>query len=134
MRALSTLALGLGLVFASTAHAKEQYPNLIGTWSGTADGVFVTAPGPQNDATYQTIDIALVVVRQEDRRFNGTITIEGATQPMVGIITDDGGIRWSEPGGFVEGRLADPNTLKGCYVRVSLFSQLAACEELKRQE
>jgi len=134
MSAPSTLVLGLGLVFASMAHAEESYPNLMGTWSGTADGVFVTAPGPQTDATYRTIDITLVIDRQEDRRFNGTITIEGATQQMVGIVTDEGGIRWSEPGGFVEGRLTDPNTLKGCYVRVSLFSQLAACEELKRRE
>ena len=68
MRALSTLALGLGLVFASLAQAEESYPNLVGTWSGTGDGVFVTAPGPQTDETYRTIDITLVVVRQEERR------------------------------------------------------------------
>lgn len=134
MRALSTLALGLGLLFASMAHAGESYPNLIGTWSGTADGVFVTAPGPQTNATYRTIDIILVVARQEDRRFNGTVTIEGSTQPVVGVVTDEGGIKWSEPGGFVEGRLTDPNNFRGCYPRVSQFSQLAACEELKRRE
>ena len=44
MRALSNLALGLGLVIASMGHAEESYPNLIGTWSGTAGGVLVTAP------------------------------------------------------------------------------------------
>ena len=76
----------------------------------------------------------MVIDQQQDRRFAGTFTMSHGTKPIVGVIKDDGEIWWSEPGGFVEGRLTDPDTIEGCYIRVSQFSQLAACEELKRQK
>ncbi len=123
------LAVGLG-----TASAEERDPDLRGTWVGEAKAVYVVSPGPPTDARFSTSEIVLKINQQEDRRFSGLMTVDETTRPIVGVIAFDGKIWWSEPGGFVEGHLTDPDTFEGCYVRISAFSQLAACEILKRQE
>ncbi len=134
MRVLFYFLSALGLVLTSGAWAQESYPDLRGTWVGKGEGVFVTSPGSEKKAHFSSVEITLVIDAQEDRRFAGTISMSDHTRPVVGVITDEGTIWWSEPAGFVEGRLTDQDTFNGCYVRVSQFSQLAACEELKRQK
>ena len=94
----------------------------------------MTSPGSPTHSQFGVVDITVVIDAQEDRRFAGTITMSGATKPVVGVITKSNRIMWSEPGGFVEGHLADANTIEGCFLRVSEFSQLAACEVLTRQQ
>ena len=116
-----------------TVPAAESFPDLRGTWVGEGKGVFVTAPGSKTNAHFSSTEITLVVEEQQDRRFSGTLAMSKDLKPIVGVITNDGNIWWSEPGGFVEGRLTDSDAFEGCYVRVSAFSQLAACEVLKRQ-
>ena len=134
MRVVLVLVVGLGLLLGSAARAQDSYPDLKGTWTGKGDGVFFASPGAHGKATFGSVEITVVIDHQEDRRFSGTITMARGSKPIVGVITDDGAIWWSEPGGFVEGRLTDADTFSGCYVRVSEFSQLAACEVLKRQK
>ena len=132
MRGTAALALALATFIAGPAIAADSYPDLRGTWTGKGDGVFVTSPGSPKHAHFGAVEIKVVIDEQEDRRFAGTIEMSGDTKPIVGVISTDDTIWWSEPGGFVEGRLTDANTLDGCFLRVSQFSQLAACEELKR--
>jgi len=117
-----------------TANAENDIPDMRGTWTGPANGVFIASPGPPREAHYASTEITLVVDKQQDRSFSGIVKTPDNTKPMVGVIGWNGDIWWSEPGGFVEGRLKDADTIQGCYVRVSAYSQLAACEELKRQE
>jgi len=132
-RFVATLVALMG--FIGVAAAEEQsLPNLKGTWTGKGDGVFVTQPGSVTDSQFREVDIKLVIKQQQGRRFSGTITMSGDARPVVGVIKFDGGILWSEPSGFVEGQLRDENTIQGCFVRISSFSQLAACEILKRQK
>lgn len=129
---ISTLIVLAGL--AGAAFAEEQsFPDLKGTWTGKGDGVFVTQPGDVTDARFGDVDISLVIKQQQGRRFSGTITMSGDARPVAGVIRFNGGILWSEPNGFVEGRLRDDGTFEGCYLRISPYSQLAACEVLKRQ-
>ncbi|MEM7223910.1 MAG: hypothetical protein AAF495_13075 [Pseudomonadota bacterium] len=134
MRVAFVLAIGLALLLGGAARAQDSYPNMLGTWVGKGEGIFVSSPGARKHATFSSVDITVVINQQEDRRFGGTITMAKGTQPIVGVITDDGGVWWTEPGGFVEGRLTDPDTFEGCYLRATQFSQLAACEVLKRQK
>ena len=131
---LASLAVALTILIGDPVGAADNFPNLRGTWTGKGEGVFVTSPGSPDHSQFGTVDISLVIDSQQDRRFAGTITMSGETKPIVGVISTSGSIWWSEPGGFVEGQLTDPNTIEGCYVRVSQFSQLAACEVLKRQK
>ncbi len=134
MRGMFVIAGILSLFAAGSATAQQNLPDLKGTWTGTGDAVFVTTPGSSTDARFGSVPITLVIVAQQDRRFGGTITMTGASRPIVGVITFDDKIRWSEPGGFVEGALTDANTFQGCFVRVSAFTHLAACETLTRQQ
>ena len=134
MRGTAAFALALATFIAGPAVAADAFPDLKGTWSGKGEVVFVTSPGSPTHSQFGTVDITVVIDAQEDRRFAGTITMSGSTKPVVGVITKSNRILWSEPGGFVEGHLADANTIEGCFLRVSEFSQLAACEALKRQE
>lgn len=134
MRRTAVLVGALAALVVGPLNAAETFPDLRGTWSGTGDGVFVTSPGSPNNARFGSVDITLVIDAQQDRRFAGTITMSGGAKPIVGVVTTSGSIWWSEPGGFVEGQLSDPDTFEGCFVRVSQFSQLAACEVLTRQK
>ena len=134
MRGTVALALALATFIAGPAVAADAFPDLKGTWTGKGEGVFVTSPGSPTHSQFGTVDITVVIDAQEDRRFAGTIEMSGATKPIVGVVLMSGRILWSEPGGFVEGHLSDENTIEGCFLRVSEFSQLAACEVLKRQE
>ncbi len=134
MRGLAVIAFALATFIAGPVVAADDFPDLKGTWTGKGEGVFVSSPGSPTDSKFATVDMTLVIDAQEDRRFAGTITMAGSTRPVVGVITKSNRLLWSEPGGFVEGHLADANTIEGCFLRVSEFSQLAACEALKRQQ
>jgi len=41
------------------------------------------------------------------------------TKPVVGTFTAEDVIQWTEPGGIVEARLLDSDTLDHCYFRSS---------------
>ncbi len=135
MRAMTAaITVTFATLISGPIGAADSFPDMKGTWTGTGEGVFVASPGSPKHSRFGSVDISLVIDAQEDRRFAGTITMSGNTKPIVGVISTSGSIWWSEPGGFVEGELTDPNTFEGCYVRVSQFSHLAACEVLKRQK
>ena len=134
MRRTAALALALATFIAAPVVAADTFPDLRGTWTGKGEGVFVTSPGSPTHSQFGSVDITMVIDAQRDRRFAGTIQMSGDTKPIVGVFSTSDTIWWSEPGGFVEGRLTDANTFEGCYVRVSQFSQLAAYEVLKRQQ
>ena len=134
MSAIRLAAILLAVCFAGAAEAKDDFPNMIGTWKGPAHGVFVAAPGPSREPRFASMELTLDITKQEDRRFAGTIKTPNSTKPLVGVIDFNGNVLWSEPGGFVEGRFKDADTIQGCYVRVSGYSHIAACEEFKRQK
>ncbi len=81
--------------------------------------------------------MTLVVSEQQDRRFVGSIKVplEGKILKLglVGVFTSPTEFRWAEPEGAVEGHMVDQDTIEACYLRISPFSQVAACETLKRQ-
>ena len=134
MNAFRLAAILLAVCFVGAADAKDDFPNMIGTWKGAAEGVFVAAPGPSREPRFATMELTLDITKREDRRFAGTITTPYSTKPLVGVIDFDGNVLWSEPGGFVEGRFKDTDTIQGCFVRVSGYSHIAACEVFKPQK
>jgi hypothetical protein len=121
-------------LFAPPVGAGQSYPDLKGTWIGTAQGAFEVAPGRPAKAESSDIAIKLVVDRQKDKHFAGTLSLEAENKAISGVIASDRSILWSEPNGFVRGKLVDGDTMEACYVRISAFSQLATCEQLKRQK
>ena len=131
------VAIGACALTGGAAGAQD-YPDMRGTWTGTSDAVFVgTAAYYQQGTTPAEFGSSPVEVRidqQEGRRFAGAVTIENWTKPLVAIFSSDTTIIWAEPGGAVEARLVDSDTLDYCYLRSAQYQQVAACAELKRQD
>jgi hypothetical protein len=79
-----------------------------------------------------------VIREQTDRRFFGTMSFsegdEQVTKSFVGIFVDKEHFMWSEPNGIVDGRAVGSDTIESCYVRVSAYSQNAACQTLTREK
>jgi hypothetical protein len=129
------LMLGIIFVGALPGAAQNAYPDLRGTWAGTADQVARALD--RSGGVFQSGAITLVVDAQQDRRFFGGIdVVEGAASlklDIVGVFTSEDEFRWAEPSGEVEGHMVDADTIEACYLRISAFSQVAACETLKRQ-
>ena len=129
----ATWALALHVVSAS---AQEAYPDFRGTWTGTVEHVLLNLD--RSGATFDTGPIKLVVKEQRGRRFVGEIYVRLAEQPLnielVGIFTSETEFMWSETDGIVNGRMLDDNTFEACFLRVSAYSQVAACETMNRQE
>jgi hypothetical protein len=134
MRRLPVI-LGAMLVSAIPALAQDAYPDLRGTWTGTADQVARALD--RSGGVFQSGAMTLVIDAQQDRRFYGGIdVVEGAARlklDIVGVFTNQEEFRWAEPSGEVEGHMVDADTIEACYLRISAFSQVAACETLTRQ-
>jgi hypothetical protein len=133
MRRLPVI-LGAMLVSAIPALAQDAYPDLRGTWTGTADQVARALD--RSGGVFQSGAMTLVIDAQQDRRFYGGIdVVEGAARLKVdvGVFTNQEEFRWAEPSGEVEGHMVDADTIEACYLRISAFSQVAACETLTRQ-
>jgi hypothetical protein len=124
------------LMVATSASAQDQ-PDMRGTWTGTTEAAML-----DTDVYYETgkttpqfmeVPVEVVIDQQRGRRFAGTITADKWDKPFVGVLAADDRIIWAEPGGFVDARLVDADTIDYCYIRIAEFKQLASCAELKRQ-
>jgi len=122
---------------ASPSLAEDVYPDIVGTWSG--QGLDVRLPSDGSGAIFSSETVVQVVSEQQDRRFAGTMhsgrkASEQFKVEFVGVFVDPEHFRWSEPNGFVEGRMIDENTIESCYVRAAPDGQNAACQTLKREK
>ena len=134
MRVMLLTAL-VSIAASTTALAQESYPDLVGTWKGQSFGVQLKDDG---SGDFYSEDVTQVVTEQKDRRFVGRMfSGEGAEQFRVsfaGIFLDATSFRWSEPNGFVEGRMIDPETMDSCYVQTGAPKPIVTCHILKRQK
>ena len=133
LRFAVTVIATMGL-FATVAAAEQSYPDLKGTWIGAGTGAFVTALQFGTKAVAENVELTLVIDQQSGKHFAGTISSSQDAQPFSGVIKSDGSILMSQPSGFVEARLSGVDAIETCYVRISAFSQMATCEELKREK
>ena len=119
------------------ALAEDVWPDIVGTWTGVSMDVQLTSEG--SDAIFSSEPVIQVINRQQDRRFTGTMhsgpdASEQYKVAFVGVFVDPEHFRWSEPNGFLEGRMIDKDTIESCYVRTGPDNQDAACQTLKREK
>ncbi len=128
--AVSILTAALATVPAS---AQEEFPRIVGTWTGEGLGVARTGEGP---VEYADDAVTQVVTEQKGRRFAGEIRStsggEAFSKPFVGVFVDATNFLWSEPSGIVQGRLVDGNTILSCYAHTGETPLIAACNTLTR--
>lgn len=115
--------------------AEDSYPDIVGTWVGEGADIRMNSDG--SGVIFSSETITQIVTEQRDRRFTGEMhSGSGASEKFsvefVGVFVDGSHFRWSEPNGFVEGRVIDADTIDSCYVRTAPEGQNAACQTLKR--
>jgi len=132
MRTIAAILMALAV---SPAAGQDNYPDIVGTWTGEGQSVMRSGDAP---VEYADDAITQVVTEQRGRRFAGemhsTAGGEAFRKPFVGVFVDATRFMWSEPSGIVQGRLVDGDTILSCYAHTGEDPLIAACNTLKRQE
>lgn len=140
LRCLQFAIFGAAVMFAAPFASAQTPPNLVGTWKGKAQAVFV-GPTPYRVAEGSgpnfggEIEYSYVVKQQQGTRFSGdqsagkvTETIIGALRPpefRSGIIIDQDGES--------DFTLRNTTTMDVCYRHINLTSRVVACFTLEKQ-
>ncbi len=139
--------LALVALFASSAVAADQIPNLKGKWVGKTHTVVAGAGGhwPSNKGTFEKPglfekDLVIEIKGQQDNRFWGNQTLSGngetSDEPMIGELTgpDYKNLILVDTDGYLHGQLDDANTLSFCYEQAGgkTTASVVSCSRLKR--
>lgn len=139
-RLLQTTICGAAVMFAASSAFAQTPPNIVGTWKGKAQAVFV-GPTPYRVAEGTgpnfggEIEYSYVVKEQRGNRFTGdqsagkvTETIIGSLRPpefRSGVIIDHDGES--------DFTLRNATTMDVCYRHINLTSKVVACFTLEKQ-
>jgi len=133
------VAIAALIAFAGTANTQD-YPDLKGTWTGTVDAVS-TRSNPASVlgegkpvVDFAQVPVEVVIDRQKDRRFVGTISGGDWSKHFVGGLVTGDTFVWAEPDGHVQGRLVGGDTLDYCYVESRDHRQMTACARVTRKQ
>ena len=120
----------------------QNAPNMIGTWTGTfTNTVMGTAahhvvPNKKDDEIYfnKNIPFNLVIDRQEQGSFSGTLSTAKHKEVILGAIAPDlhGGVM-VDGDGTHSFKIIDANTIQNCYVQISK-PKVAGCWIGKRKQ
>jgi hypothetical protein len=139
LRLLQYTTCTIALALAASSASAQTPPNLVGTWKGKAEAVFV-GPTPYRTAEGAgpnfggPIEYTYTIKQQQGARFAGessakiTETIIGALRPpqyRSGIILDQDGEN--------EFTLRDDKTMDICYRHINLMSRIVTCFTLEKQ-
>ena len=140
LRLLQHSVCASAIVFAASSASAQTPPNLVGTWKGKAEAVFV-GPTPYRVAEGTgpnfggEIEYSYVVKEQQGTRFSGdqsagkvTETIIGTLRPpefRSGIILDHDGES--------DFTLRNATTMDVCYRHINMTSKVVACFTLVKQ-
>ena len=124
MKAAVFLSAVIGFSVASIA-AADEFPNMVGTWTGTSEAVVLGNPAYYPDrAPEQSIprsssaDFVLNLTHQDGRRMWGSVTSSNLSEPWIGAFWDDGkSFQAVDADGQIVGRMVDSNTMEIMYTR-----------------
>ncbi|CAN5887969.1 hypothetical protein BH11PSE3_BH11PSE3_26950 [soil metagenome] len=144
MKARSTLqaaAAAATLMIFATAAEGQDIPNLVGTWKGTAQAIFVGAnpsrPSEQNGPVFSgnPLEFTFVIKEQRDNRISGQSSDGKRSENLIGAISPNnlGGIILDDDGQYLF-TIRDSDTLDTCYSHQNLSSKVVACYTWKRQK
>lgn len=131
---IAVLGFVPALVFA------QSVPNMMGTWTGTFNATILGKSAHHiipnkgdKEIHFNKVPFTLVINRQEDMNFSGTLSTSKHKEVILGAITPDlqGGVMVDEDGTH-SFKIIDPNTIQNCYVQLAK-SKVAACWIGKKQ-
>jgi hypothetical protein len=138
-RWLQRTICGAAVMFAAPIASAQTPPNLVGTWKGKAEAVFI-GPTPYRTATGtgpnfgDSMEYTYIMKEQKGARFTGelsgkiTETIIGTLRPpefKSGIILDSDGV--------ADFTIRDAKTMDVCYHHTNMTSKVVACFTLEKQ-
>lgn len=138
MKPAACLATAAALAAAAATAAAQDYPDLVGVWTGTSEAVVIGDPphymaSEEATPTVGSADFTLMLTGQDGRRIWGTFGSEGDIEPWLGVLWSDGkGLMGVDGDGYVEGRILDPDTMEFCYTHTGQ-SMVASCVRLTRE-
>ena len=148
--AKEAIIVGLTVIalFASSAFAADQIPNVKGKWVGKTHTIVAGAGAhwPSNKGTFDKPglfekDLVIEITGQQDNRFWGNQTLSGngemsSDEPMVGELTGPGNknVVLVDTDGYFHGQLTDDNTMSFCYEQAGgkTTPSVVSCSKLKR--
>jgi hypothetical protein len=124
MKAAVFLSAVIGFSVASIATA-EEFPNMVGTWTGTSEAVVLGNPAHYPDrATEQSIprsssaDLVLNLTHHDGRRMWGSVTSSNLSEPWIGAFWDDRkSFQAVDADGQIVGRMVGSNTMEIMYTQ-----------------
>jgi hypothetical protein len=140
LRLLQHCVCGAAVVFATANASAQTAPNLVGTWKGKAEAVFV-GPTPYRVAEGTgpnfggEIEYSYVVKEQRGTRFSGDQTAGKVTETIIGTLRPPefrSGIILDHDGES-DFTLRNATTMDVCYRHINMTSKVAACFTLVKQ-
>jgi hypothetical protein len=137
---LQSAVIGATIVFAASSASAQTPPNLVGTWKGKAEAVFV-GPTPYRVAEGTgpnfggEIEYSYVVKEQKGSRFSGDQTAGKVTETIIGTLRPPefrSGIILDHDGES-DFTLRNATTMDVCYRHINMTSKVAACFTLVKQ-
>ncbi len=147
-RASAVVGLSVAAIVSSSVLAADQIPDIKGKWAGKTYSIVAGSGGhwPSSKGTFDKPglfekDLLIEITNQDGRRFWGNQTLTGngenTQEPMIGELTGAGNktVVIVDTDGYLNGQLADNNTLTFCYTQASGRgpSSVVSCTEVKRQ-
>jgi hypothetical protein len=139
-RILAVAATAACLASLDTAAGAADYPDMLGSWSGTSEAVVLGHPRHYEDNPDEAVDarlasaeFTLTLTGQDGRRLWGTFESPTHSEAWLGVLWSDGkGLRGVDMDGHVEGRILDENTMEFCYTHTG-ETMVASCVVLRRE-
>lgn len=140
LRLFKQLICGAAVVFAASSASAQTPPNLVGTWKGKAEAVFV-GPTPYRVAEGTgpnfggQIEYSYVVKQQQGARFAGEQSAGKVTEMIIGTLRPPefrSGIILDHDGES-DFTLRDAKTMDVCYRHTNMTSKVVACFTLEKQ-
>jgi hypothetical protein len=83
--------------------------------------------------TFTSTPFTLVIEQQNGRRFSGTFSSPGSSEPLIAVIARNGTIFAVDEDVFSSGSILAPNRIELCYQQLSAAVRVASCLELTKR-
>lgn len=130
----------VALIALPTALYAQEFPNMLGTWTGSAEGIVIGDPlhfSPEGDGPGTPrragFDLTIEISHQDGRFIWGTVSGGGATEPWLATIWNDGqGYMGVDSDGHMFGRILSENEVENCYAHTT-ETMVASCVVMTRE-
>ena len=134
--------LAIGLCSLTATSMASDWPDLLGTWTGTTRSVIIGDGGHfsggenSQNAEFHEIELTIQWTNQQDGRYIGSITSPKHSEPKLGVVSRDHKTIFTvDTDGQSVGELIDDNHFELCYMQTSSEDSMmvASCVIFERQ-